>query len=88
MTKSAFRSLILGAFPLDSLAEHDLESEVEGQTQGAGGGELLADVEKRHILAVLAECGGNKTEAARRLGISRKTLERKCALWGLRNPSA
>ena len=78
------RSLILGAFPLDSLAEHDLAAEVEGQPIGAGG-ELLADVEKRHILAVLEDAGGNKAEAARRLGISRKTLERKCALWGLRN---
>jgi transcriptional regulator with PAS, ATPase and Fis domain len=80
------RSLILGAFPIDSLAEHDLEAEVEGQPAGEGG-ELLADVEKRHILAVLDDCTGNKTEAARRLGISRKTLERKCALWGLRNPA-
>ncbi len=78
------RSLILGAFPIDSLAEHDLAAEVEGQPAGAGG-ELLADVEKRHILAVLEDAGGNKAEAARRLGISRKTLERKCALWGLRN---
>jgi transcriptional regulator with PAS, ATPase and Fis domain len=79
------RSLILGAFPLDSLAEHDLESEVEGQ-QPAEGGELLAEVEKRHILAVLADAGGNKNDAARRLGISRKTLERKCALWGIKTP--
>jgi transcriptional regulator with PAS, ATPase and Fis domain len=78
------RSLILGAFPIDSLAEHDLAAEVERQPLGAGG-ELLADVEKRHILAVLEDAGGNKAEAARRLGISRKTLERKCALWGLRN---
>jgi DNA-binding NtrC family response regulator len=78
------RSLILGAFPLDSLAEHDLAAEVEGQPLDAGG-ELLADVEKRHILAVLEDADGNKAEAARRLGISRKTLERKCALWGLRN---
>ena len=34
-------------------------------------------------LAVLAAANGNKSEAARRLGVSRKTLERKCALWGV-----
>lgn len=43
----------------------------------------LQAVEKRHILKVLADSGGNKTEAGRRLGISRKTLERKCAEWGV-----
>jgi DNA-binding NtrC family response regulator len=43
--------------------------------------ELLDGVERRHILAILASCDGNKTEAARRLGISRKTLERKYAAW-------
>jgi len=42
----------------------------------------LDAIEKQHILKVLAESGGNKTEAARRLGVSRKTLERKCAEWG------
>ncbi|MGI9302346.1 MAG: sigma-54 interaction domain-containing protein, partial [Gammaproteobacteria bacterium] len=41
----------------------------------------LADVEKHHILRVLEAAGGNKSEAARRLGVSRKTLERKLALW-------
>jgi ActR/RegA family two-component response regulator len=41
----------------------------------------LEEVEKRHIQRVLAAVGGNKSEAARRLGVSRKTLERKCAEW-------
>ena len=45
--------------------------------------ESLASVEERHIRAVLAAVEGNKSEAARRLGISRKTLERKCFAWGL-----
>ena len=43
----------------------------------------LEAVEKRHILKVLAESDNNKSEAARRLGVSRKTLERKCAEWGV-----
>lgn len=37
----------------------------------------LADVERRQILAALDACGGNKTAAAERLGISRRTLHRK-----------
>jgi ActR/RegA family two-component response regulator len=39
-------------------------------------------VEKSHILEVLNTCGGNKSEAARRLGVSRKTVERKLSQWG------
>lgn len=38
------------------------------------GDDSLAEVERRHILQVLQRCHGNKTEAARMLGIARSTL--------------
>lgn len=41
----------------------------------------LEYIEKQHILKVLDEESGNKSAAARVLGISRKTLERKVHLW-------
>lgn len=69
------RSLILGRVPLENLGGAPAES---GPTPARL---TLEDVEKRHILEVLRAAEGNKSEAARRLGISRKTLERKCALW-------
>lgn len=37
----------------------------------------LADVEREHILRMLAACGGCQSEAARALGIARNTLWRK-----------
>ena len=37
----------------------------------------LDEVEKRRILEAMNTCGGNKSEAARRLGITRKTLRKK-----------
>ncbi|MEM9027621.1 MAG: sigma-54 dependent transcriptional regulator [Pseudomonadota bacterium] len=45
--------------------------------------ESLAAAEQRHILSVLEACGGNRAEAARRLGVARKTIDRKCQTWGL-----
>ncbi len=45
----------------------------------------LEEVERDHILRVLREVGGNKAEAARSLGIGRKTLYRKLECWGLSN---
>jgi two-component system NtrC family response regulator len=41
----------------------------------------LSEVSKQHVLSVLESVGGNKSEAARRLHISRKTLERKIHVW-------
>uniref|UniRef100_I2Q200 Response regulator with CheY-like receiver, AAA-type ATPase, and DNA-binding domains n=1 Tax=Desulfovibrio sp. U5L TaxID=596152 RepID=I2Q200_9BACT len=40
-------------------------------------GRALDDVEREVILATLDECGGNKSEAARVLGITRATLHKK-----------
>ena len=41
----------------------------------------LESVEKQHILRILEQENGNKSAAARLLGISRKTLERKVQAW-------
>ena len=69
------RSLILGWFDLGP------DDDSPG-SDSAGSAETLEAVEKRHILATLQACHGNKSEAARQLGISRKTLDRKCTAWG------
>ncbi len=53
----------------------------------AGGGgdmrEVVADLEKRSIEAAMAESGGNKSKAARNLGLSRFALQRKLDKYGL-----
>jgi two-component system response regulator HydG len=41
----------------------------------------LEEVERRYILRVLESVGGNKTFAARILGLDRRTLYRKLELW-------
>lgn len=70
------RTVILGHFPPELL-----------QREYAGGSDdmeaTLEDVEKQHILKTLEAAGGNRSEAARRLGVSRKTIDRKCMAWGL-----
>ena len=76
------RSLIVGALNVSALYQG------LARTQGTappprrpGGPTDLQSLEKQHILAVLESVGGDKTEAARLLGISRRTLERRCAEW-------
>jgi DNA-binding NtrC family response regulator len=70
------RTLILGKFPSDLDNGSPPERMVETGT-------TLEEVERRHILAVLQETNGNREEAARRLGISRKTIDRKCMAWNV-----
>ena len=48
--------------------------------------DTLDGLERERILAVLAECGGNRTRAARRLGISRQTLTTKLDAYGVVRP--
>jgi DNA-binding NtrC family response regulator len=67
------RSVILGAFPE--------EFDGTGTVSGTRAIDTLELVEQRHIMGVLDACGGNRAEAARRLGVSRKTIDRKCAAW-------
>lgn len=73
------RTLLLGYLPGDSLV-----AESSGDSWGGPGFPLTFDleaVERAHIEAVLASVGNNKSAAARILGVSRKTLERKQAIW-------
>ncbi|AJE48649.1 sigma-54-dependent transcriptional regulator [Celeribacter indicus] len=67
------RSLIFGAFPLDTLSTVPATERIPS----------LEETERREILRALDALGGNRSEAARHLGISRKTIDRKCAAWGL-----
>ncbi|MFW2589406.1 sigma-54-dependent transcriptional regulator [Sagittula sp. SSi028] len=67
------RSVILGGFP----AEFAGDSKVTG----ARAVENLEQVMQRHILHVLDLCEGNRAEAARRLGVSRKTIDRRLTAW-------
>jgi DNA-binding NtrC family response regulator len=43
----------------------------------------LEDVEREHVIRVLAATGGNREESSRILGISRRTLTRMIQRWGL-----
>lgn len=73
------RSLLLGRLPGDTLF-----SPKSPPTPSETGFPLewsLAAVEKAHMLRVLESTDGNKSKAARELGVSRKTLERKLKEW-------
>jgi len=76
------RSLILGYYADDFVPDEVAVSPAPSFSSAADE-ESLAAIERRHILGVLETCKGNKSEAARRLGVSRKTLERKCVAWGV-----
>ncbi len=61
----------------------DLPQENLLLTHQAPLGRSLAEVERNHILNILNETGGNYSDAARSLGISRMTLYNKARAYGL-----
>ena len=74
----------------EAIAVEDLPERIR-QYQGGGVASATADaglitveeLERRHILAVLEQLGGNRTEAAKVLGLDRKTLYRKLLRYGV-----
>lgn len=74
-------TLTLDALPaeLRSGAAREAPTPVHGPLRA------LSDVERDHILFVMAELGGNKTHAAEVLGITRLTLRNKLRAYGLEN---
>jgi two-component system response regulator RegA len=77
LTKPAGVDDILAGFSLSAF----------GATRGAGADHdvpSLDRVEWEHINRVLTDCGGNVSEAARRLGIHRRSLQRKLAKYPAR----
>jgi len=45
--------------------------------------DAIAEFEKRYLERVIAECGGNRAKAAKKLGIARRTLYDKLARYGM-----
>jgi len=56
----------------------DLPEPVRGQSEDVAGEDeimmSLQELQKRHVMRVLEHVGGNKSQAAERLGISRATI--------------
>jgi DNA-binding NtrC family response regulator len=60
-----------------------LRQEEEAPVAVAAAPDRLLELERQHILQILKQTGGNRSEAARRLGIERKTLYRKALRLGI-----
>lgn len=81
--ESAVEAVRIGAndYVTKSMEADDVIGVVASAGFGAPHGDTrsktLPRVEWEHVLRVLADCDGNTSEAARRLGIARRTLQRK-----------
>jgi len=75
------RAVILAKNPYIEVT--DLPQENLLLARSASPGKGLKEVEKNHVLDILTQTGGNYSEAARILGISRMTLYNKAKAYGL-----
>ena len=77
-----------------SESQRELPAELESRCLRLGSDPLVSEnepasspsldqLERRHVLAVLDGCSGNKSRAAAQLGIHRSTLHTKLRAWGL-----
>ncbi|MCA9559463.1 MAG: sigma-54-dependent Fis family transcriptional regulator, partial [Myxococcales bacterium] len=65
--------------PGPTITDADLPRDLRGEQAPAsspGGVWTLAEVERDYTRRILDRCGGNKSQAARLLGVDRKTLQR------------
>jgi len=76
--------------PTGEITLPDVEAETQRTPEGeeavvpvAATPDRLMELERQHILEILKQTGGNRSEAARRLGIERKTLYRKALRLGI-----
>ncbi|WP_227368141.1 sigma-54-dependent transcriptional regulator [Halomonas sp. M20] len=74
------RCILLGRLPRELLEDSTTEKH-DDTAPNVPLDWTIEVLEKHHLLAVLEANDGNKSRAARSLGISRKTLDRKLAAW-------
>jgi DNA-binding NtrC family response regulator/predicted negative regulator of RcsB-dependent stress response len=80
---AAFLTFGRGPIPLDALPDWLRES------SGNGKSARLEETEREAVMRALEEAGGNRSRAARALGISRQTLYTKMSKYGIgRKPAA
>jgi two-component system response regulator HydG len=83
------RAVLLTKF--EEITVEDLPPHIENFEEGAESESMapelltLEDLERRHVQRVLSHCGGNRSQAAKILGIDRRTLYRKVKRFGLGN---
>jgi DNA-binding NtrC family response regulator len=79
------RAVVLGKPPV--IGRADLPFAVAAANPVRNGGRTLADVERAHVEAVLAESAWNITQAAAVLAVDRGTLYNKIQKYGLAKPA-